>query len=316
MQQQRRNFLKTSAYGVAGLAGLSAFPQFSRVALSSSVFPVGDASLMVLTDGNLVLPGDFIIPDELPADLKAEDLSEFASKNGLPTDSYEPPCNITLWQNEDHLVLFDVGAGPNFMETTGKLLLSLEEAGIDPTEVTDVVFTHAHPDHLWGLIDDFDELAFPEANYHMAAAEWDFWRASDTMDKMPESRQFFVVGAQNRLALLEDRIQLFQTGAEVVAGVEAVDTSGHTPGHTSFALHSGNDSVMVLGDALTHAVLSFQKYDWPAGSDQDKEQGRATRTKLLDRLAHEQTPVVGFHLPYPGFGRAERSNGAYRFSAG
>jgi glyoxylase-like metal-dependent hydrolase (beta-lactamase superfamily II) len=105
--------------------------------------------------------------------------------------------------------------------------------------VTDVIFTHGHPDHLWGLIDDFDEIVFPNASFHMGRAEWDFWRDPGTVDAMPEERKTFAVGAQNRLAVLADMINLFEPGAEVVPGVEAVDTSGHTPGHMSFMLHGG-----------------------------------------------------------------------------
>ncbi|MCG8596092.1 MAG: MBL fold metallo-hydrolase, partial [Kiloniellales bacterium] len=196
----------------------------------------------------------------------------------------------------------------------GRLAESLEAAGIDPGEVTDVLFTHAHPDHLWGLLDDFDELAFAEADYHMARAEWDYWRADDTLANTPEVRKSFVVGAQNRMAVLEDRIRLFDHGDAVLPDVEAMDTSGHTPGHTSFVVHDDADAVTIIGDAILNSVVSFARPDWPTGSDQDPQKGVETRSALLDRLARERTRMIGFHLPHGGVGRVERKGTAYRFA--
>jgi len=98
--------------------------------------------------------------------------------------------------------LFDAGGGTLFLPTLGNLIDALASVDIEPGDITDVVFTHAHPDHLWGLIDDFDELSFPEANYYMNTEEWDYWRADDTMGKTPEARQSFVVGATKPSGIL------------------------------------------------------------------------------------------------------------------
>lgn len=305
MKQSRRQFLQ-STFGSAALAAL---PLGWQRALAANSTPLGDTRLTVLSDGNLVLPAGFILPTGLPE----KELTTFLTENDLTASQFEPPCNIALWQNDDRTILFDVGAGPNFMPSAGQLLESLDDAGIDPSDITDVVFTHAHPDHLWGLVDDFDELSFPDAEYHMHATEWDFWRAADTIDKLSDARKTFAVGAQNRLVYLEDQIKLFNYGDEILPGVEAVDSHGHTPGHTSFALHAGSSSVMLLGDAITHPVLSFARYDWPSGSDQDPEQGRLTRKTLLDRLSYEQSDLLGYHLPHPGLGRVERDGNVFRY---
>jgi len=271
---------------------------------------LGSKTVTTVSDGNLVLPLDFAFPD-----VPREDLIALLEAAGLGTDAVEPPCNVTVLKDGDRVVLFDVGSGPNFMPSAGKILDNIDAAGIAPEDVTDVVFTHAHPDHIWGLLDDFDEFIFPEANYFINQVEWDYWRADDTLAKMPEARKTFVVGAQNRLAALEDVISFFDYGDEVLPGIEAIDTAGHTPGHTSFAIHDGSDSVTVIGDAATSAVISFAHPEWPSGSDQDTEMGIATRAKLLDRLAHEQTRFIGFHLPEGGIGRAEKDGAAYRFVA-
>lgn len=271
---------------------------------------IGDAVLTSVSDGNLVLPLSFSYPDA-PQDA----LIALLQANGLPTDSLMPDCNVPILKSGDRTILFDVGSGANFMPSAGRLLDNMAAAGFDPTEVTDVVFTHCHPDHLWGLVDNFDEIVFPNASFHMGRAEWEFWRDPATVDAMPEARKTFAVGAQNRLAYLEDMITLFEPGAEVLSGVEAVDTAGHTPGHMAFMLHGGSEPVLIVGDAITHFAVSFAHPDWPSGSDQDPEMGIATRLKLLDRLAADKATLAAYHLPKPGEGRVERDGTVYRFVA-
>ena len=170
-----------------------------------------------------------------------------------------------------------------------------------------------NPDHLWGLVDDFDELIYANANYHMNQIEWDYWSAGDTLEKTPDARKSFVVGAQSRFEYLADRINLFAYGAEVLPGIEAIDTSGHTLGHTSFVVHSGSETVMIVGDAVTNEAISFQHPEWPSGSDHNPEQGAKTRKMVLDRLATDQMKVVGYHMPHPGLGMVERKDQAFRF---
>ena len=305
MDNDRRTFLQTSMMALA-TAGL---PANLLAAEDVRLVELGDTQLILPTDGHMQLPMSFILPDSIPADERSLLMDEYQ----MDPESIRNTCTLTLWKTPDRTILIDAGGGVMFMPTLGKLVDSLASAGVAPEDVTDVVFTHAHPDHLWGLIDDFDELTFPEANYYMNSVEWDYWRADDTMDKTPDARKSFVAGAQNRMVFLEERIQLFGWGDEVLPGLEAIDTHGHTPGHTSFALHQGAQSVVVLGDALTNPVFSFRKPSWPSGSDQDREAGIATRLALLDRLVSDKQAVVGFHLPENGYGRVEPDGSAYRF---
>ena len=308
MRYKRRSFLQ-NMLALSVSTGLPVQRLFAGVGPGVSTHDWAGGQISLLSDGHLQLPQSSLYPE--PIDKIAMD--QLLESNGITPGVQMPDCNITLWQGNDRNVLFDVGAGSQFMPSAGELANSLEEAGIDPSDITDVVFTHAHPDHLWGLLDDFDDLLFPDAQYHMHQREWNYWLADDTLDKTPEFRKSFVAGAQNRLPLIQDNIRLFQWGEELLPGVEAVDTHGHTPGHTSFTLHDGNESLMVVGDALLNAVISFQQPSWVSGSDQNPDEGVTTRLKLLDRLAAEQSRIVGFHLPQPGLGRVERSGKTYRF---
>jgi glyoxylase-like metal-dependent hydrolase (beta-lactamase superfamily II) len=300
----RRAALKAGAGSLAALA----FCPLSIPAYALGQLSIGDAALTVVSDGTLTLPMGFVFPDA-PKDA----LERLLLEHGMATDALTPDCNVPFLRNGEHLVVFDAGAGPNFMPTAGKLLDNLAEVQIDPEEVTDVVFTHAHPDHIWGVIDDFGELVFPNARYLISEAEWDFWSSPDALSQVPEDRQSFVVGAQNRFAAIEDRVAFVKPGEEVLSGVEAVDTAGHTPGHLSYLVHGNGESVLVAGDALTNAVIAFSHPDWPMGTDQDPELAIMRRLALLDRLASEKTRLVGFHLSHPGVGTVERRDGAYGF---
>lgn len=306
MTVSRRLVLKTGAAALATSAlGLS-----SPKVWAKSTTSLGAMKIDVLSDGNLRLPVSGVIPSA-PKD----EVAALLAKYKLPTDTLEPDCNLTLLRDGERTILFDVGAGPNFMPSAGKLADALEAIELDPADVTHVVFTHAHPDHLWGLMDDFDEPVFPEAEYMISKAEWDFWIDPATMDKVTEGRKSFAAGAKRNLETIEDKITRFNYGAEILPGIQALDTHGHTPGHASFEIRSGSESLIVLGDAITNHAVSFERPGWHSGSDQDAEQGIKTRKMLLDRMASEKVRMVGFHLPYPGIGMAEKKDGSYRFVA-
>lgn len=302
----RRQFLQSSL-GATLAAGLPL--QLRAQGGAVKRVSLGETEVILLDDGYMQLPMSFILPEQIDD----QERSAFIAGNKLEEQVLRQPCTLALWKTPDRTILFDAGGGMFFLPTLGRLVDSLAMAGIDVAQITDVVFTHAHPDHLWGLIDDFDELIFPDANYYMNSLEWDYWQAESTLANTPAERQSFVVGAQNRMTYLEERIQLFSWSDEVLQGVEAIDTSGHTPGHTSFGLHSGSESLLVLGDALTHPAISFQKPAWPSGSDQDPQKGIDTRLGLLDRVVADKQAVVGFHLPNSGYGFVEAAEGAYLF---
>lgn len=301
MRISRRTFVAGAAAGVAVGAGLP-WRALAEITL-------GEAKLTAVSDGHLMLPGSFIF-----AGLPEAEVAAIVEPMGVSMEALEPPCNVTLLQMGDRVVLFDVGSGPDFMPTAGELLGNLEAAGVGPEQVTDVIFTHAHPDHIWGLLDEFDEPLFPDARYAMGRAEWDYWWNPETVDTIGAERQAFAVGAKRRMEAIEDRVEFFDDGAEVLPGVAAVACVGHTPGHMGFEIRQGSESVMVVGDAIGNHHVAFAKPGWEVNSDQDPELGAATRVALMDRLAAEQMVMVGFHLP-GGIGRAEKDGEGYRWVA-
>jgi glyoxylase-like metal-dependent hydrolase (beta-lactamase superfamily II) len=302
-QSNRRDFL-------AGGLSLLALAVLVRPARAIGRIAMGESELVTVSDGTLTLPMGFLFPEIPKAELQA-----FLTGHGMPTDTLRPQCNVTILRQGDRTVIFDVGSGANLMPSAGALLENLSAADIDPATVTDVVFTHAHPDHLWGVTDDFDELVFANASYHIGQAEWDFWSSPDAMQSVSEDRQTFVVGAQNRFAVLEDRIAFLKPGQEVLPGLEVVDTAGHTPGHLSFLVHAGGEQILIGGDAISNTVISFAHPEWRTASDQDPERGVATRKALLDRLAGDRSRIIGYHFDGDGIGRVERRGDAFAFIA-
>lgn len=299
MTINRRDFLLQNGAFLAGTALMT--PSLVRA-------NVGAATLTTVSDGNLVLPGSFIF-EHMPADELAPILADL----GVSSEELTPECNLALYQDGTNTVLFDIGSGPDFMPSAGTLLDSLDAAGVAPEDITHVVFTHAHPDHIWGLLDEFDEPLFYDAAYMMGRAEWDYWWDPETVNTIGTARAAFAVGAKRRMEVIEDSVQLFDAGDEILPGIAAVATYGHTPGHMSFEIRNGSESALVLGDAIGNHHVAFRRPDWISGSDQDGETAAGTRKMLFDRITSENMKIVGFHLPEGGLGRVDTDSNGFVF---
>ncbi|MBV8791713.1 MAG: MBL fold metallo-hydrolase [Pseudolabrys sp.] len=270
-------------------------------------FKQGDFEITVVSDGFLQLPTAFLAPGAPPAERDA-----LLRQSGETGEQYQSPVNITLIRTANDLILVDMGSGDRFMPSAGKLWDNLAAAGVEIGNITKVIFTHGHPDHLWGTVDDLDELVLPKAAFYVAAAEWNFWHSDNALQGLPAERAGFVTGARRNYAALKDRITMLKPDDDVVTGVRLIATPGHTQGHVSLEI-AGGDGLIVLGDALTHPLISFAHPEWRPTADHVPEQAAETRRKLLDRVATEHSQLIGFHLPYPGVGRVERQGSAYRF---
>lgn len=291
------------------LTGLASFPLLQPIsAAAATSLAIGSSEVISVSDGNLVLPGSMFF-DGLPED----ELAPILRQADVARDAVSPPCNLTLLRQADRMVLFDAGSGPSFMPTAGTIFESLDALGVAAEEITHVVFTHAHPDHIWGILDDFDEPVFSEASHLIAQPEWDYWTDPDTVNTIGEARASFAVGAARRLEAVQDQITFFKDGDEVLPGVLAHLTPGHTPGHTAFEIREGSQAVMVGGDAIGNHHVALARPEWTSGSDQDPDLGARTRMRLLDQLVTDDIALLGFHLPEGGLGRIERAGDGYRF---
>jgi len=301
MTLSRRSLLAATAASLAARA----LPAFAAPAS----FRHGAFEVTVVSDGHLVLPVSFLAPDAPPAERAA--LLKAAGEIG---EQYNSPTNVTLIRAGTDLILVDMGSGDRFMPSAGKLWDNLKAAGIDKSKISKVIFTHGHPDHLWGAVDELDDLVTPDASFYVAAAEWDFWTGDNALRGLPAERAGFVTGARRNYTAIKPRVKMVKPGDDIVTGLRVIGTPGHTQGHVALEL-AGGDGLIVGGDVLTHPLISFQHPEWRTAADHVPDQAVATRRALLDRLAADRTKLIGFHLPYPGVGVVERKDGAYRFVA-
>jgi glyoxylase-like metal-dependent hydrolase (beta-lactamase superfamily II) len=297
----RRKFLAIAG----GLVAAGVLPKSALALAGPHTIKQGAYDLTVVSDGTLMLPLSIVTPDA-PMEMIKSLLG--AQVQG---DKAEFQINVVLLRSGSEVILIDTGAGtgPGAQPTSGKLAESLKAAGTDAASITKVIYTHAHPDHLWGSTTD-GAITFPNASFHMAEAEFNFWAATDLASKMPKEMQGMVTGTQGQLTTLKDKLQMFKPGAEVVPGLMAIDTAGHTPGHVSFEM-AGGDGLIITGDAITNAAVFFAHPEWKFGFDADGATASTNRKKLLDMAASSKKLMVGYHWPYPGVGRAEVKDSAF-----
>ena len=271
-------------------------------------FTLGEARLTIISDGYFLQPMEGQAtnadPEEKLAFLKAHYLDlerNYAHTNHLHIEIGEAR------------VLVDIGSGGRFFPTSGRLMANLEAAGIDPFAITHVAMTHAHPDHIWGIRDDFDEVVFPDAEFVIGAEEHAYWLQDGLVSQVPEVKQQFVVGAVNSLQVDGLEWTLAADQHEVVPGVRMIATPGHTIGHMSVHIESGGQELIAFGDCLTQAWLNFAHPEWVSSRDDIPDLTTATRNRLLDRAAADRIAVLGYHFPFPGVGHVMRTGDTYEF---
>ena len=270
-------------------------------------FTIGEAKLTILSDGYFSMPTSGLGVNADPAEVQA-----FLEQHYLsPTEGYSH-TNHLLVQLGDAVVLVDVGSGTRWLNGTGQLLKNMAATGVDPATITHVVITHAHPDHIWGIRDDFDEPLFPDAQYFIGGAEYDHWMQDDLVNRVAPEEQQFVLGAVNSLNVGVDWTRAVD-GTEIAPGIRMIDTPGHTVGHMSLVIESDGKQLMALGDSMSHAYTNFAHPDWFNGFDMDGAQTVATRKRLLDMAAADRMTVVAYHFPFPGVGHVLKTNDSYQF---
>jgi glyoxylase-like metal-dependent hydrolase (beta-lactamase superfamily II) len=300
----RRKFLA----GAAGFIAAGLLPERVLALAGPYSFKQGALEITVVSDGQLILPWAVVAPDAPPEELKK------LLATALSGDTVAVETNLTLLKSTSDLILFDTGSGHGFQPTAGKIVESLTMAGVDPAAVTKVVFTHAHPDHIWGTVADDGKLTFPNAAYYAAEGEWNFWMDKELVNKMPKEMHPLVLGAQKHLSGVNDRLTMVKPGDDIVTGITVVDAAGHTPGHVTFQV-AGGAGLMIMADTIASPYVGFPHPDWRFGFDSIPDLAIANRKKILDRAAADRIKLLGFHWPYPGVGYAERKDGAYAYLA-
>jgi len=277
-------------------------------------YKVGSFEITVVTDGanRMKLPDDFVknaTKDQVNAALAAAYMEK---------DVFVGPYNPVVVNTGQKLVLIDTGTSEAAYKSTngmsGQLMTNLAAAGIDAKAIDTVIISHYHGDHVNGLLKADGSLAFPNAEILVPALEHKYWMDDGEMSRAPKGRMEGLFKNNRRVFSGEvmKRLRTYEEGKEVVSGITAVGTHGHSAAHNSHVVASGSSQVFVQAD-VTHVPFLFARNPgWHAFYDQDPVMAEATRRKVYDMLTADRMMVQGFHYPFPSVAYVEKNGSGYR----
>ena len=285
----------------------------SRAPRSHS-YAVGDLTVTVVDDGFRKVP----VTDGYCINASAANMNAALAAAGLEPGVLHNPFQPIVITTGGKRVLFDTGNGePAFNESKGErgnLPGSLATAGMSREAIDIVVISHCHGDHVNGLVTADGKPAFPRAEIKVPAVEWRFWMDDGEMSRAPAGRMTDLFKNNRRVFdAIGRKVTPYDWDEEVVPGVTAVGTPGHSIGHTSFVAASGGKSVYVLSDVCFNPPLFVRHPGWHTINDQDGPQAEATRRRVLAMLAKDRMLVQAFHFPWPGVGHIVPDGDGYRF---
>jgi glyoxylase-like metal-dependent hydrolase (beta-lactamase superfamily II) len=311
----RRDLILSSA-AAAAVLGLNSRVAFLGVAHAQTAmergfhrYNVGSIEVTALYDGVWEKAHD---PNFIKG-VSVDETKAALAAAGVAPDFVPIPFTPNLVKTGGQVVLIDTGTGGQAGgPKAGMFMKHLAAAGVDPGSVNHVIISHFHADHIFGLMTKAPEnkAVFPNAVVHVPAVEYKFWM-DPGIERLPEARRPLAKRAQEMFPLM--KVQIFDGDKEVVPGIRPIDSPGHTPGHTSFQVTSGQDQLIVLGDVTNIPALFVKNPGWQAAFDQDAPTAEATRRKLLDRVVADKTLVTGYHFPFPAAGRITKDGNGYAF---
>ncbi|SIO55315.1 Glyoxylase, beta-lactamase superfamily II [Rhodovulum sp. ES.010] len=259
-------------------------PQFHRFALGGFEVTTLLAGTRTVEDPQNIF-GLNVAPERFAAVSEA---------NLIPADKAQFFFTPTVVNTGAELILFDTGLNPE------GITAALEAAGYSADQVDKVVITHMHGDHVGGLSGAAGQT-FANAAHYTGAAEFDAWDMSG--DETFEAK----------VRPLAERMTFLDDGGAVAGGVTAMAAFGHTPGHMAYMLESEGKQLVIAADFANHYVWSLAHPEWEVLYDRDKAAAAATRKRMLDMLAADRTPFIGYHMPFPGYGFVEPRDAGYRY---
>ncbi len=267
-------------------------------------FHLGTFHCASLLDGQMSYPLRNIY-----ANVAQEEIEAVLRAQGLPVDMVTTPYSYLFVNTAINKVMVDVGAG-DFAPTTGRLMESLRAADIPAETVDTVIISHAHPDHIGGMLDEQGRLNFPNARYYIMKDEWNFWFSEDAAAKTPTH---FIHIARRNLAPLKERVVLVEGDCEILPGVRMIPAPGHTPGHAVVSFHSAGETLTYIADTVIQP-LHLAQPGWLPVYDILPEKAAQSKRQVFDQAAAEQSLVLGQHFPpFPSLGRVSKQDSGWHW---
>ncbi|MBI1415793.1 MAG: MBL fold metallo-hydrolase [Limimaricola sp.] len=277
--------LSTVATPAAAASTSASLPQFRD-------FTLGEFRVTTLLSGSRAVPEPHKI-----FGLNVDDatFAEVSQQAFLPADVAQFFFTPTVVDTGAEKILFDTGPAA---EGT---IAALAAAGYTPDQITHVVLTHMHGDHIGGLTDANGAETFANAAYITGQTEYDAWAAMNDD------------GFEAKVRPLADKMTFIGDMTDVRPGITGMNAFGHTPGHMVFMLESGGKQLLLTADLANHYVYSLAHPTWEVSFDADKAMAAQSRQKMLGMLAADRVPMIGYHMPFPGAGFVEAAGEGFRF---
>ena len=291
-------FASTGTHAAATMAKGQA-PGFYQMML-------GDFEVTALSDGTVDLTVGKLLTHTTPAKVAA------ALKRAYLKDPVQTSVNGFLINTGTKLVLIDTGAANLFGPTLGNLAANLKAAGYQPEQVDEIYITHIHPDHVGGLMAG-DKMVFPNAVVRADKRDADFWLSQANLDKAPQDGKGFFQGAMASLNpyVAAGKFKPFDGNIELVPGVRALASRGHTPGHTTYVAESKGERLVLIGDLIHVAAVQFPDPSVTIQFDSDSKAAEAQRKKAFADAAKRGSWVAAAHIAFPGIGHIQAAGKGY-----
>ncbi|MGG6462253.1 MBL fold metallo-hydrolase [Solilutibacter silvestris] len=274
--------------------------------------PLGRLTVTALFDGTVDLPLTDLrgmTPSRARALLRDQYVPE--GPHGLHTS-----VNAFLVQEGGHLTLVDTGAQSCFGPGLAQVLPNLKAAGYAPEQVNDILITHAHPDHLCGILDANDQPAYPNATVWLAREDGDYWLdpKRDSDPAVPAMFRPLFAMARKAVAPYQaaGKLRLFKTTDALPGGATLIASHGHTPGHSAYLFDGGaNQKLLVWGDSLHFRAIQFSHPEIAYAGDADIKRAVAARQNLLKQAVANGWWVGAAHVSFPGLGHIRHDGKRY-----